>query len=146
MTLSMERCALRPLTIISALALLVVSASACLDDSITAVRELSMVLTSGRTIVSAGDSVNLEFSAEGTGLVLVYVDYGDGGADTASFSGGFEEPEEGGVRTDTLFYPGPIEVGGKLSHAFDSVGTFLVIGYAVGAAGVASDTVALTVN
>ena len=146
MTPSVQRRALRPLTIISALALLVVAASACLDDSITGVRELSMVLTLGRTIVSAGDSVNLEYSAEGTGLVSVYVEYGDGGADTASFSGGFEEPGEDAWNADTLFYPGPIGVGGRLTHAFDSVGTFLVIGYAVGAGGVASDTVALTVN
>ena len=133
--------------IISALALLVVSASACLDDSITGLRELSMVLTSDRTIVSVGDSVNFEYSAEGTGLVSVRVEYGDGGEDfvLVSSSGGFEEPEEG-FRADTLFYPGPIGVRGPLTHAFDSVGTFLVIGYAVGAAGVASDTVALTVN
>ena len=90
--------------------------------------------------------MKLGYSAEGTGLVLVYVEYGDGGADTASFSGGFEKPGEDYWNTDTLFYPGPIEVGGTLIHAFDSVGTFLVIGYAVGAAGVASDTVVLTVN
>lgn len=146
MTPNVLRRALRPLTIISQLAVLVVAASACLDDSISGVRELSMVLSSDRTIVPAGDTVEFEYSAEGDGLVSVHVDYGDGGADTPSFSGGFEEPGEEIWNSDTLFYPGPIEVSGRLTHVFDSVGTFLVIGYAVGADGVASDTVALTVN
>lgn len=146
MTPNVPRRALGPLIVVAPLAVLVVAASACLDDSITGVRELSMVITSGRTIVSAGDTVDFEYSAEGNGLVSVHVEYGDGGADTASFSGGFEEPGEEVWNADTLFYPGPIEVAGRLTHVFDSVGTFLVIGYAVGAAGVASDTIALTVN
>lgn len=146
MTPNVLRRALRPLTIISPLAVFVVAASACLDDSITGVRELSMVLASGRTIVSAGDTVDFEYSAEGNGLVSVYVEYGDGDVDAATFSGGFEEPGEEIWNADTLFYPGPVEVAGRLTHVFDSVGTFLVIGYAVGADGVASDTVALTVN
>lgn len=146
MTPSARRRGVRPSTIVSALAVLVVAGSACLDDSITGVRELSMALTAGATVVSAGDSVTFDYTAEGNGLVWVYVEYGDGGADTATFSGGFEEPDEEVGRTDTLFYPDPIEVGGTLIHAFDSVGTFPVVGYAVSAAGVATDTVTLTVR
>lgn len=133
-----------------ALVVLVVATSACLDDSITGVRELSIVLVASRTSVSAGDSVRFEYLAQGTGLVSVHFAYGDGGADTVPFSGGFEVPDYGEpedhANTDTVFYAGPLEVAGALTHAFHSSGTFPVIGHAVGATGVVSDTVRVTVN
>lgn len=135
---------------IAALGLLLTTAAACLDDDITGVRELSIVLSASTTSVTLGDSVQFDYSAEGTGLVTVWFEYGDGAADTVRFSGGYEVPDYGEpedhANTDTVFYPGPLEVAGRLTHAFEAPGTFSVVGYAVGAVGVATDTVRVAVN
>jgi hypothetical protein len=127
---------------------LAAGASACFDD-ITGVRELSITVSSAQSIVSVGDSVLIEFEAAGTGLRNVRLEFGDGTVETIEFSGGFEAPNElpeNGQPRDTLFYPGPVSGGGWRYHAFESPGTFRVVGFALAGAGIASDTVDITVN
>ena len=110
-----------------AVGLAVVGVTACLDDSVTGVRPLTMELTVEPTTASAGETIDVTYSATGTGLAIVLVEYGDGVADTALFSG-------------------PIEVGGDLTHSYASAGSFVIVGSAVGVDGTARDSVTVTIN
>ena len=101
--------------------------TACLDDSITGTRPLSFDITADVTTTTVGQVVTFSFAATGTGLRLVAIDFGDGVADTTTYSG-------------------PIEVGGQAIHAFASMGVFLVRGEALAAAGSASEEITITVN
>jgi hypothetical protein len=135
---------------LSALIALAAGASSCLDNSITGVREMSMVLTASASSVVVGDSVTFNFEAEGTGLFGAIVAYDDGAADSLRFSGGFDPIDWGDVYgaapTDTVFFRGPVAAGATLLHAFAAPGTFAVVGEVIGAGGVAVDTVVVTVN
>ncbi len=99
---------------------------ACLDD-VTGVRPLTFSLEASPTTASVGDSVSFEYEATGTGLAIIFLDYGDATADTLTFDA-------------------PLEIGGFLRHAYDSAGTYEVVGIAVANAGQARDTVNVTVN
>lgn len=101
--------------------------SACLDDSITGVRPLAITITPSTTTTTVGQAVDFEFLATGRVLSLVVLAYGDGVADSATFSG-------------------PVEAGGDLVHTYTSAGMFTVVGQATGIEGVVADTLTITVN
>jgi hypothetical protein len=134
---------------VAATTLLLGVGAGCLDDSITGVRELSVELRPSVTTLAVGDTLDVTFVAEGTGLLRVVVDYGDGVADTTRV-GSFTEIEDNvyGVpdSKDTVTYPGPLGVEGDRRHVYTSPGSYFVVGSAVGAAGRVTDSVSINVN
>lgn len=135
-----------------ALACVVVTAAAtaCLDDSITGVRDVSMVLTASALTGAVGDTIVFDLEVEGTGLVGALLDYADGAADTVRFSGGFDPIDfglpAGKAPSDTVFFKGPVEGGATRLHAFTAAGSYTVVARVVAAAGMAEDTVVVVVN
>lgn len=117
----------RTLLRLGALLLVATAVSACLDDSITGTRPLSITITPSATSTTAGSSLDFEFFATGRGLSLVTLDYGDGAIDSVTFSG-------------------PVEAGGDLVHTYSAAGMFTVVGAATGIDGVTADTLTITVN
>jgi hypothetical protein len=99
---------------------------ACLSD-VTGVRELSMSMMVAPTTLAVGDTLDVTYTAQGTGLALVVVDFGDGTVDSATFSG-------------------PIQVEADLTHVYAVPGSYIVMGAATGIDGTATDTAAVTVN
>ena len=115
----------RTVTFVAAALLGVITA--CLDDSITGTRPLSFDLTADVTTPTAGQDVTFSFAATGTLLRSVFIDFGDGAVDTTT-------------------YVGPVTVTGQAIHAFDSIGVFVVVGEAFGAAGSVTEEITITVN
>lgn len=109
------------------LLLLVAAVTACLDDSITGTRPLSITITASPTTTTVGSAVDFEFLAQGRGLSLITLAYGDGVLDSVTFSG-------------------PVEAGGDLVHTYNAAGMFTVVGEATGIEGVTADTLTITVN
>jgi hypothetical protein len=110
------------------LALLVVGvAASCIDNSITGVRTARMALSVTPTTLSAGGKVAITYDAEGTGIARIVLNYGDGVADTSTFSG-------------------PVVVSGDIEHTYAAAGTYILVGTVGATAGVASDSVTITVN
>ena len=116
----------RTLTALGA-ALALVAAGACLEEDVTGVRTADIDLVVPQTTVSTGEVVNVTFEAQGTGIARVVIDWGDGQSDTTTFSG-------------------PVEVAGDRTHAYAAAGTFVLVGTVAASAGVASDSVTITVN
>lgn len=112
---------------IALLLVAIAGAAACLDDSITGTRPLSIVITASTTTPAVGAAVDFEFLAQGRGLSLVVLDYGDGGVDSVTFSG-------------------PVEAGGDLVHTYTTAGMFTVVGEATDLEGIIADTLTITVN
>ena len=104
-----------------------VVAAACLSNEVTGTRPLSMTVTASSATVAAGDSVGFEFSATGTGIVLMVMNYGDATADTLTFSG-------------------PLGIAGLLWHTYEAQGEYTVVGETTGVNGSISDSVTVTVN
>lgn len=100
---------------------------ACLDDSITGTRPLSIQIIASTTTPAVGAAVDFEFLAQGRGLSLVVLNYGDGGVDSVTFSG-------------------PVEAGGDLVHTYTVAGMFTVVGEATGIEGITADSLTITVN
>lgn len=101
--------------------------AACLDDDITGTRTLSFSLSANPTTATVGQSITFTYNATGTGISAIVVDYGDGGLDTLTFSG-------------------PLEVAGTLNHAYQAAASYVATGQVIAVAGVASETVTITVN
>ena len=111
-----------------AAAALVAATAACLDDSITGTRTLGFDLTSDLTTATVGQDVTFTYDAQGTGLSRVLVDYGDAIVDS------------------TTFNFATVEGSGTFVHSWAAAGTFVVRGRAVAQAGVATDSVIVTIN
>ena len=101
---------------------------ACLDDSITGTRPLDFSLTADVATATVGQDVTFLYDAQGTGLRLVRIDWGDGMADSATFSAA------------------TVEGAGDFMHSFGLAGTFIVRGEAVTFIGTARDSVTITIN
>lgn len=107
---------------------LVGATAACLDDSITGTRALGFTLSSDLTTVAIGEDVTFSLAAQGTGLRVVRVDFGDGVVDS------------------TIFQPSTLEATKELVHSYTGSGSFMVRGMAEANDGTARDSVLITVN
>jgi len=93
-----------------ALTALMIVGSACLDDSITGSRPLSLSFTANPTSSSVGQTVTFRYAATGPRIQGVIMEYGDGSV-------------------DSVFTPGTVvEVEGVLEHEYEIAGTFQVVG------------------
>ena len=84
--------------------------TACLDDSITGTRPVTLVITAAPPTAAVGEPVTVTYSATGTGLISVVVDWGDGATDTVSL---------GGL---------PVEAAGNLEHTYSDAGSYEITG------------------
>ena len=108
-------------------AALVISA-ACLDS--TPVQHvLTIRITATSTAATVGDVVGFDFDATGPIVVAIIVAYGDGVADTVEAIGGVNS------------------ASGRVTHAFQTAGTFLVEALVVDAQeGRLTDTVSVNIT
>ena len=116
-----------------ALVLLASAGVACLDDSITGARPLTFSLTVPEPTAQVGDSVTFEYEATGTGILGVIMNYGDGTVDSmdvVSASGG------GNI----------VEYSDAPRYAYETSGTYEVIGRLETTDGSASDTVQVEIT
>lgn len=100
---------------------------ACLDDSITGSRAISITLEVEPATTPVDESVTFTFVATGTDIAAVLVDFGDGTA-------------------DTLTYPNPVEVADERSHTYTAPGSYTAVGTVVTPSGRGTDEVVVTVN
>ncbi len=107
--------------------LALLAAGACLEEDVTGVRTADIDLVVAQTTVSTGEVVNVTFEAQGTGIARIVIDWGDGQSDTTTFSG-------------------PVEAAGDRTHAYAAAGTYILVGTVAASAGVAADSVTMTVN
>lgn len=119
---------MKRLSTILAASVLTGLAAACLDDDITGTRPLAFSLTSSGTTAVVDQEVTFSYDAQGTGLRIVRINYGDGVSDSTTF------------RSST------VSGAGDLTHSFTMAGTFVVRGEAQAQAGVAKDSVVVTIN
>ena len=110
------------------LLLTAVVVAGCIDDSITGTRPLSFSMSASATTVVVNTDVTFAYEATGTQLQYVWVDYGDGAADTVPLGGNILLAE------------------GSLTHAFGTTGSFAVSGGARGSAGTETQQVTIQVN
>lgn len=118
----------RPVTAFAVI-LASVTAVACLDNSITGTRPLSFTLTSNVATSNVGDSITFTFTATGTSIFGVLMDYGDGTLDTL--------PAESAST---------VEWTQQVRRAFEIPGNFNVVGRLETGVGSRSDTVAVTIT
>ena len=108
-------------------AALVVLAS-CIGGGTSLSRDLTMSVSASTTTAAVGIDVDFRFEATGPALVGVFVDFGDGLADSLTFDG-----------VNSL--------GGVFTHAFLTEGNFLVEGIVVDALdGRLSDTLFIDIT
>lgn len=112
-----------------ALALLaaVGAATACLDDSVTGTRPLVFSMSADPVTAEIAEPVTFTFTAEGTNIVAVVVDFGDGMA-------------------DTLTNPPAVMVTDFTVHSYEEAGLYTAVGKVVAQNGTLSDEVEVTVN
>lgn len=115
-----------PLTL--AAVALVGATAACLDDSITGTRPLGFTLSSDLSTVAIGEDITFSYAAQGTGLRVVRLDFGDGVVDS------------------TIFQPSTLEATKQIVHSYTGGGAFMVRGMAEASEGTARDSVLITVN
>jgi PKD repeat protein len=107
--------------------ILSVAAAACLED-VTGTRPLTLDLDADVSTTTVGEEVTFTFAATGTRLTSVTLDFGDGGAETKAYAGG------------------AVEVNDFAVHAYESAGTYDVVGRALDSQGAVEDTLTITVN
>lgn len=119
---------MKKLYLLAATILVSTATAACLDDSITGTRPLDFSLTADVATALVGEGVTFRYDAQGTGLRVVRVDWGDGMADSVAFPGA------------------TVEGSGDVEHTFALAGTYMVRGEAVTLIGTARDSVTVTIN
>lgn len=105
----------------------VVSASACLDDSVTGTRALAFSISAEPTTAAVDEEVTFSFTGEGTNITAVIVSFGDGTA-------------------DTLTYGAAVMVTDFTVHSYAAPGIYTAQGTIVAGNGTLSDEAAVTVN
>ncbi len=78
----------------------------CLDDSITGTRPLFLSVTATPVAAAVDVPITFSYSAEGTRLLRVILNYGDGVVDTVTFPGV------------------PVAVAGETFHSYSVSGSF----------------------
>lgn len=105
-----------------------VAVSACLDDSITGTRQLTIDITVDPTTAAVDEVVTVRYVVSGTGLAGVIMDWGDGTVDSVPFVGSAVEAE------------GPVD------HQYSTPGTYDIEGTVEGVDGALSDEASVVVN
>ena len=102
--------------------------SCILEDEVIVPTQL--LLTVDGSTKSIGEDFSFSYDAQGTALNRVVLEYGDGSTDS-----------------DTTFFGGAqsAEMAGIMVHAYDSVGSYTIVGWVEDLA-VGADTVILTVD
>ncbi len=110
--------------------LLVVGAfgAGCLDDSITGTRPVTLSIATESETAAVGDPVTVSFSATGTGLISVTMDWGDGVIDTVSLGGQ------------------PVEAAGRVEHTYSEAGSYTITGTASASNGTASSQTTVQIS
>ena len=110
--------------------LLVVGAfgAGCLDDSITGTRPVTLSIAAESETAAVGDPVTVSFSATGTGLISVTMDWGDGVIDTVSLGGQ------------------PVEAAGRVEHTYSDAGSYDITGTASAQNGAASSGITVQIS
>ncbi len=103
------------------------AASACLDDSITGTRPLTMSLTVDPTAL-VDSLVTAQYEATGTGLFGIIINWGDGVVDSTSLSG-------------TV-----VTISGPAEHVYTATGTYLITGTVEGTNGSKSSETSIQIN
>jgi hypothetical protein len=106
----------------------VVTGWGCLDDSITGERPLTIQLTVTPATANVNDPVTAQFSATGSGLQGVIVDWGDGVVDSLVLTGRV------------------VEAASDLDHMYTASGSFTVTATAEDQTGSESDTQSIQIN
>lgn len=109
--------------------LLAAGTTACLDDSITGTRPLSFSLEVDRSTAEIGDSVLFTYDASGTSIFAVILAYGDGMIDT--------------LRTGST---NQVERRESVGYAYETAGSYEVIGRLLTSIGETADTVDVVIN
>lgn len=104
------------------------AASGCLDDSITGTRPLTMAITVEPESAAVAEIVTARYSATGTGLLGVIVDWGDGVVDSVSLSGV------------------AVSASGPVEHEYTTEGTYEIVGTAEAQNGVLSSQATVTIR
>lgn len=104
-----------------------VCGSACLDDSITGARPLAFSISADPSTVIVDEEVTFRFTGEGTNVTAVIVAFGDGTA-------------------DTLTYSAAVMVTDFTVHSYADAGSYAAEGTIVAGNGRRSDDVVVTVN
>jgi len=92
----------------------------CLDDNITGTRPLTMALTVEPESAAVAEVVTTRYSATGTGLIGIIVNWGDGVVDSVSLSGV------------------AVSASGPVEHQYATEGTYEIVGTAEAQNGVIS--------
>ena len=111
------------------LAVIVSLAVGCLDNSITGVRPLTLTLTVEPATAAVGDSITFRFTATGTDLLAIRMDYGDG--------------ETGSV---PALSAGAVGLTGFLKHAYAEAATYVATGTATDNTGALSREVTVQIT
>lgn len=102
-------------------------AAGCLNNEITGTRDLTFTMTADAETATVDQVVTFLYSATGTSLTSVVVDFGDD-----------EEIARG--------YFGAVEITDFVEHAFTAAGTYTVVAAATAENGVATDSVTVVVS
>ena len=111
------------------LAVVVLVATSCLDNSITGVRSLTLTLTVEPATALVGDSITFRYEATGTDLSTIQLDYGDG--------------ETGSVPS---LGAGAVDMTGLLKHAYAAAGSYVATGTAYDNTGALSQEVTVQIT
>lgn len=103
------------------------AATACLDESVTGTRAVSFSMSATPTTATVGEQVTFDVNGQGTAVVAIVVDFGDGVA-------------------DTLTYPAAVEVIDHTFHSYEAAGSYTAVGKLIASNGTRTAEVAVTVN
>lgn len=103
-------------------------AVACLDDSITGTRPLSLTISANPQVALVDEVVTVSYEVAGTGLLGVILDWGDGVVDSLTFNGL------------------AVEATGFFEHAYPVAGSFDIVGTAEAQNGTVSASTAVQIN
>lgn len=116
-------------TSIWVLAAVVLVTAGCLDNSITGVRPLTLTLTVEPATAAVGDSITFRYTATGTDLSSIAMDYGDGETGSAPSLGA-----------------GAVGMTGFLKHAYAAAGSYVATGTAYDNTGALSREVTVQIT
>ena len=103
-------------------------AAGCLDDSITGTRPITLSISAASQTAAVGEVVTVTYSATGTGLIEVIVEWGDGAVSTVTLGGLI------------------VEADGSVEHTYSAAGSYDITGTASAANGTASSEVTVQIS
>ena len=119
---------MRRTTFFASLLALATFAAGCLDDSITGTRPVTLSITAESETAAVGELVTVTYSATGTGLASVTMDWGDGTIDTISLG--------------ALY----VEADGTAEHTYSDAGSYDITGTANAQNGTASSKITIEIS